>query len=87
MALTKTIELVDNFNITVSISNAYIKVGVINGNKENMGATVLFYKEKDNLIVQQKQYEFSVDLAGKNFFAQAYDYLKTLPEFAGAIDC
>jgi hypothetical protein len=33
-----------------------------------------------------KQYDFSVDLNGKNAIAQAYEHLKTLPEFAGAED-
>jgi hypothetical protein len=30
---------------------------------------------------------FTHNLAGKNFIAQAYDHMKTLPEFAGATDC
>jgi hypothetical protein len=32
-------------------------------------------------------YSFAPDLNGKNFIAQAYEHLKTLPEFAGATDC
>ena len=27
------------------------------------------------------------DILGANLFEQAYEYLKTLPEFAGATDC
>jgi hypothetical protein len=33
-------------------------------------------------------YEFTYDLeSAKNIYEQAYDYLKTLPEFSGAEDC
>jgi hypothetical protein len=32
-------------------------------------------------------YNFVPSLEGANFIAQAYEYLKTLPEFKGATDC
>jgi hypothetical protein len=32
-------------------------------------------------------YSFSINKAGGNFIEQAYEYLKTLPEFADAVDC
>lgn len=34
-----------------------------------------------------KAFDFSVDLEGPNPIKQAYLHLKTLPEFADAIDC
>lgn len=34
-----------------------------------------------------KTYSFDYDLNGANVIAQAYDYLKTLKEFEGAVDC
>ena len=33
------------------------------------------------------QYECEYDLNGKNPIEQAYTFIKTLPEFEGAIDC
>lgn len=87
MALFKTLELVDNFNVTVNIQNAYIKVVTVNGNKDLLFANVTAYKEKDGQTLTNKSYEFTPDLAGRNFFAQAYEYLKTLPEFSNATDC
>jgi len=34
-----------------------------------------------------KSFEFPVDLDGPNPIKQAYEHLKTLPEFKDAIDC
>lgn len=44
---------------------------------------------KDNTSPQFSDVDFeaSYDLDGGNPIAQAYEYLKTLPEFAGAVDC
>jgi hypothetical protein len=35
----------------------------------------------------QKQFVFAPNLDGPNFIKQAYEHLKTLPEFDGAVDC
>jgi hypothetical protein len=43
--------------------------------------------EKEGELIERKVYEFTPNLEGANFIAQAYDHLKTLPEFSGAIDC
>ena len=40
-----------------------------------------------DVAVQTKSYDCAYDLAGGNAHTQAYEYLKTLPEFAGATDC
>ena len=48
---------------------------------------VYVLKTKDGDVFETKRYGFFHDLNGKNFIAQAYNYLKTLPEFAGATDC
>jgi hypothetical protein len=63
-----------------------IKVASISGNKDELLATVQFADDK---LQMQKHYKFtaSVSDGSQNFIAQAYDHLKTLPEFAGATDC
>jgi len=33
------------------------------------------------------KHDCAYDINGKNPIAQAYDHAKTLPEFAGAVDC
>ena len=42
----------------------------------------------DRVTGFKSMYEFTYDLeSAVNVYAQAYDYLKTLPEFSGAEDC
>lgn len=66
--------------------DAYVKVVSINGDKNNVIAAVHF--EGDNVrFIKKYQVPISVDSGSANFIAQAYNHLKTLPEFAGAIDC
>lgn len=38
-------------------------------------------------FVATQHHSFSPSMDGKNFFAQAYDHLKTLPDFENAADC
>jgi hypothetical protein len=66
--------------------NAHIKVVSINGNKSSVVAKVEFKGETQNFT---KQYEVPVSVLANssNFIKQVYEHLKTLPEFAGAIDC
>jgi hypothetical protein len=87
MAITKPISLLNNFNETSVFDKAYIKVENVNCTKTNGKATVLVCKEKDGLVVQTLQVYFVVDLQGNNFISQAYRHLKTLPEYADALDC
>lgn len=87
MALTKQITLVSNFGDSVSFDEAYIKVDSLTGNKEQMRAYVSTYKKENEQIISRKNYSFTPNLNGKNFIAQAYAHLKTLPEFTGASDC
>lgn len=68
----------------VSFADAYIKVESVNGGKSGAFCTVT---ASDGVKTISKSYEFTPSMDGKNFIAQAYEYLKTLPEFAGAQDC
>jgi hypothetical protein len=65
---------------------AYIKVTAINGDKTKIFANVNF---KGDAHQFNKQYEVpvSVEDGSVNFIAQVYAHLKTLPEFASAVDC
>lgn len=87
MALSKTIELVSNFGDTSVFNNPYIAIKKIEGYKDNILINVIFKKAKDNVVLKQEYYSFAPALEGDNFIKQAYLYLKTLPEFADAIDC
>jgi hypothetical protein len=90
MALRKDIEFTPNgFDSAASLNNAYIKVDAVSGNKNAVEIAVIIYSEKNNqkLPVQAKNYGFTPSMGNKNFIAQAYEHLKTLPEFDGAEDC
>jgi len=85
----KSIVFTENFNIdkgdVTTITNPfYIKVASINATKERARCRVIFYDV--DKVVSIKAYEFTPSMQGPNFIKQAYDHLKTLPEFAGAAD-
>jgi hypothetical protein len=64
----------------------YIKIEYVVGDKESIKAIVKFSYES-NAFHKQYQIPVSVGSEAKNFIAQSYEYLKTLPEFADAVDC
>ena len=69
---------------TETLSDSYIKVLRVEGTKDQQTATVQIASADKQFV---STYSFVPDLAGKNFIAQAYEHLKTLPEFADATDC
>jgi hypothetical protein len=76
---------IENGSQHISFS-AYIKVLSIVGTKNNLRVLVGFTSDEKQLT---KQYDIpmSVEDGSANFIKQAYEYLKTLPEFSGATDC
>lgn len=87
MAIKKSITLESNFGDLVVFTDAYIKVVNLGGNKENLSADYAVLKEKDGRFLKAGSVSFAPVLEGDNFIAQAYEQLKTLPEFADAVDC
>jgi len=87
MALKQTITLKSNFETDAKFDNAYIKVRSVNFSKESAQANVDFYKSNKSERLIIKQYDFLVDINGENPIKQAYLHLKSLPEFADAVDC
>jgi len=87
MALTKNITLKNNFDEDSVFANSYIRVDKVIAGKSSMVASVGFYKTKDGATITTQHHECPVNLDGGNFIKQAYDHLKTLPEFAGTVDC
>ena len=87
MAISKTLKIKDNFEIEIDFQNAYIKVDKVIASKELLKIQVSTYRAKDGARINSMAFDCGVTLDGKNFIAQAYDHLKTLPEFAGATDC
>jgi hypothetical protein len=87
MALKKQITLKSNFGDDVTFNEAYIKVETLIGNKTQIRIDVSVHKKQGEQIVDRKNYFFTPNLDGNNFIAQAYEHIKTLPEFAGYMDC
>lgn len=76
-----------------TISQSYAVVNAVGGNKTQAVIEVKYYvssalKEEGNPHFLLKNYNFvpSVDDDSPNFIKQGYEYIKTLPEFANAID-
>jgi len=86
MALKKQVVMKSNFGDEVLFSEAYIKVENVDGNKQELRVEVFVYKKQGEQVIDRKAYSFNPNLNGNNFIAQSYEYLKTLPEFAGAAD-
>jgi hypothetical protein len=90
MALQKTFTQTQApFSGSLEIADAYWRVEQVIATKSEAQCVVTINKKDGNNLAQvsNKRYSFAPNLTGKNFIAQAYDYLKTLPEFAGATDC
>lgn len=85
MALQKTVIAPQGFTAT----NAYHRVEAIRiSGKTAMQFNVYSHVNKQTLpFFAEYLFDCPYDVAGANPLAQAYVHLKTLPEFAGAIDC
>lgn len=76
----------------ISVASAYIRIDSMTGTKSSMQIVVSTYASKDmadlSREVTKKFYNFVPSVANDapNYHKQGYEYLKTLPEFAGATD-
>ena len=89
MALSKTIYA----NIGLEVPNAYIKINTLSGNKSMIEINVKTYVSREAskndmvpIVDTYMSFTPSVDDSAPNFIKQGYEYLKTLPTYAGAID-
>ena len=83
--------LADKITQTETIPDAYIAITHIEGNKDLLVVIVGVYTDSEKIArLITKVYEFIPDtstMSTPNFYVQAYEYMKTLPEYSGAIDC
>lgn len=87
MALTKSVSLQNNFGDTSTFENAYLKVVAVGGSKQTFAFELDTLKEKNGQVLDKQVFPLAYDLDGPNPIKQAYEYLKTLPEFADAVEC
>ena len=86
MALSKNIA-VKAFGRTLNFDDAYIKVSNLTGSKDQVDAKICSFSAKNGELLETQYARFVPNMDGGNFIKQAYEHLKTLPEFAGATDC
>lgn len=86
MALRKSVTL-KAYGKDVVLEDVYIKVAEVSGDKTDMTAKVELLGGVEGSKLHDTSYVFQHKLTGVNVIAQAYEYLKTLPEFADATDC
>lgn len=84
MALQKTTTTFQGFTAT----DAYHRVeGITLVQKNRMTFQVRSYKQVGFPFFSDASHATAFDLNGPNPIEQAYEHLKTLPEFADAVDC
>jgi len=86
MALKHTITVTNSFGDTKDFVGAYINITSLVGDKEKIVARWNAFEKKSGRDIGNGQVIFAPSM-GSNFIAQAYEHLKTLPEFEGAVDC
>lgn len=84
LSITKTITISGK---DVTFPDAYTKVTSIQGTKELIVACFEFRPAAEGVPFAWGAQAFAPSLEGDNFIRQAYLHLKTLPEFANAVDC
>lgn len=65
---------------------AHISITSISGTKNEILVNVNI-ESASNQFTKEYKIPVTVEQNSENFIKQAYNYLKTLPEFAGSIDC
>ena len=86
MALQKT-HTVNFHGKDVVFQNCYFKVSHLAGSKLGLAVSVDAMPSKDGSTISRTEFRFTPSMGADNFIAQAYEHLKTLPEFADATDC
>lgn len=89
MALMQKVTLKND----IQVDNAYIRIDTVSGSKDSLNISVNSYVSQDAFndgksYLEQNFFTFtpSVEESAVNFIKQAYEYLKSLPEFEYAVD-
>jgi hypothetical protein len=85
MALSKTVTTPHGFSAT----DAYHRIEQIQfQGKTHIVFSVVIYKSAlEKVPFDSSSFNCSYDLNGANPIAQGYEYLKSIPEFAGSVSC
>jgi hypothetical protein len=84
MALEKSVLSKFGFNV----EKAYIRVENLTLESKNKARYIVkFYADKEMHPFDVQSFLFEYSINGSNPLAQAYEHLKTLPEFSDATNC
>ena len=84
MALKKTVKT----SFGIEVSDAYHRVENLSLiSKTQISFQLRSRIDANHSIFDETSFSCDYDITGDNPIAQAYDYLKTLPEYADAVDC
>ena len=86
MAIQKNVTLTSNFGDAQTFPNAYIKVARISGTKTTISAVIEIRKDAGGHLLHSESWIFEPSMSKGNFIAQAYEHIKTLPDYSGATD-
>lgn len=70
----------------VPIPDAYHRIAAVSVTKEKVSFSLSAHASAESPMLTSTSYACAYDLNGSNPIKQAYEHLKTLPEFAGAAD-
>ena len=94
MAIKKTIKLKNNFGTETTIQDAYIRVDSLIFKRKHpitgerlVEIAVSINKDENSTALEKRGHFFAIDLSGGNSLTQAYEFLKTMPDYADATDC
>lgn len=81
--------LVDTTYRGIDVANAYVYVEPrsISLDKESMSFSISYKADPEQESFSSVRFSAPYSLDGENPFTQAYEYLKTLPEFQGCTEC
>jgi hypothetical protein len=71
----------------IVVEGSYIRINRFEGNKGTINFIVTYHKDSQSQPFNFKEFECSNNLNSGNIIEQGYMHLKTLPEFADAVDC
>jgi len=71
----------------LTINDGYLRVTEVAGNKDRVAFSLSYQVAQGEDSIKTQSFDFAPDMSGGNFIEQAYQYLKTLPEFKSAQDC
>lgn len=87
MALINTFHRENNFGLQSELRDCYVKVSNVAGCKSSVTVEFCVFSADKQRCYFTETRIFTPEMGGKDFIAQAYAYLKSLPEFNTAVDC